>query len=214
MKRFWLVAVAFFVMLISVGCTGRNEPEASTYGSLVDYSQAFPEFKSVKDLVKSHKTVRKGKAVGELAAAAENTNFIELDKLYVPTVIPVGYHLYKIEVFEPFVRFSYLLESDMVSPDAVADAFNQGQGFSFLFHRRQDADIVMDAYLQHCNATEEDLIDGKYLFVEPSELCWLSDGVFFALSMPLPLLEKQPDEQAKIAEMIKYAEVEVVDLGG
>jgi len=220
MKRFLIVAVAFTLILTSVGCGRYGETNELTettqeepYETFAHHDYTTLDFTSIEELIESHKAVREGKAVGRLAEKAEQENFMELEKIYAPTVIPEEYHLYEIMVTEFYVRFIYLLESDMVSPDAVSQAFSEHQNFDFSFWR-QGIDVTMDEALRRRNAAEEDLIDGKYLFDEPNSLTWEFDGVLFDLAVPLPLLEKQPDEQAKIAEMIKYAEVEDVDLGG
>ena len=217
MKRFLLVASALFLALASAGCDRYGETNELTettqvgpYETKANLSWNFPELTSLEEFVEIYKEIREGKAVGDTADKAESVNYLELDKLYVPTVIPEGYHLYEIKVNEHLVSFRYLLESHMVSPDIAYSIYTPY--FSIAFWRGIDN---MDGTLRQHNATEEDLIDGKYLFVEPNYLYfWEYDGVLFRLDMPLPLLEKQPDEQAKIAEMIKYAEVEVVDLGG
>ena len=214
MKRGLLVAVVFLLMLALAGCDRYGKAselteatQEATYETFANHSWNFPEFTSIEELVESHKTVREGRAVDSLAEAVENANFLELDKLYVPTAIPEGYYLYKITVIASLVRFEYLPENDMVSTDAVLNALNQGLDFSFVFYRPG-----MDVTLwQH--ATEEDLIDGKYFFCKSHHLIWEFDEEVFELSMPLPLLDKLPNKETKIAEMIKYAEVEVVELG-
>ena len=211
MKRFFLTAIAFFLMFALASCNQISESNETTEATqeetterLHGHSYAFlPDFTSIEDLIEAQKTVREGKAVGDLtveatAAAVENTNFTELKKLYVPTAIPEGYHLTGIRVLESTVMFWHSSESD---------------DQDFLCTTARNADFTLDKTLRYYNATEEDLVDGKYFFIEPNGLCWELDGVYLSLSVPLPLLEKLPDEQAKIAEMIKYAEVEVVDLG-
>ena len=202
MKRFLLVAVSFFLVLALAGCDQVNETaettKEETYVTFAHHSYAGLEFTSLEELVETYKTVKEGKAIGDLARDAKNTNFSELDKIYAPTAIPEGYQLSEIKVLESIVMFWYSSESS-------------DQDFEFVFFRHGGTmeDVVLDR-----NATEDDLIDGKYWFEEPNALIWDFDGVLCRMNMPLPLLDKQPDEQAKIAEMIRYAEVEVVDLGG
>jgi len=199
-------------MLAMAGCdqyseTNDNEQEETTYVPLV-HTYASLEFTSLEELVESHRIVREGKAVGSLAEDAKNTIFKKLDKLYVPTAIPEGYHLYEIKVLTVLVRITYLLESNMDTIDEVGNDFIQDQAFTFQFFRQDN----MDKPLQR-NATEEDLINEDYYFIEPNVLRWF-DGLLLQMNMPLQLLEKLPDQQTKIAEMIKYTEVEVVELGG
>lgn len=218
MKRFLLLLAAFFLIFELAGCDQYSDTDESTrtseptYVTLESHSWNFPEFKSLEEFIESYKMVKEGKAVGSLAEAAENTSFIELEKLYVPITIPEGYHLIEIKVLRPLVRFTYLPESHMDSTDVVENASIQDQDFSFYFWR--SIDITMDESLRRHRATEEDLIDGKYLFVEPSLLCWAFDGAYFELSMPLLLLDELPDQETKTAEMIRHAVVEVVELGG
>lgn len=219
MKRFPLIATAFLLLLALVGCnshSGTNEStetmQEKTTGELQGSYYYFLKFKSLEELVESQKAVKEGTADDGLAEQAEIVNFLELEKLYLPAAIPEGYHLYNITVNKYLVSYDYMLESDMGSPDAIRDAYYKQQAFSFLF-RRPGMAITIDEDLRHHNATKEDLIDGKYFFFGSSSLNWELDEVFIEMDMPLPLLEKQPDEQRRIAEMMKYTEVEVVELG-
>ena len=244
MKRFFLVTVAFFLLLMLFGCNQRGEANETnplvtretdhTFEEFVDeqkleettrdYKQEGPtghpwpaailEFTSLEQLIESKKTGKEGISyTGSYADEVERAKFAALDKLYVPTVIPEGYQLYKIHVSQYYVSFQYYTESDMVSRDAIINAYYRKFVFSF-YRRDSGIDITMDNALQQHNATKEDLVDGKYLFAEPDLLYWEFDGERLSLNMPRPLLEKQPDKQKKIAEMIRYTEVVVVDLGG
>ena len=205
MKRFFLTAIAFFLMFTLASCNQVSETtettQEETYVTFAHHSYAGLDFTSLEELVETYKTVKEGKAIGDLARDAKNTNFTELKKLYVPTVIPEGYQLSEIKVLEFIVMFWYSSESN-------------DQDFLCVNHFGADNPMDMDNVLRYYNATREDLIDGKYFFVEPNLLFWEFDGAYLQLTVPLPLLDKQPDQQKKIAEMIKYAEVEVVDLGG
>ena len=195
-----------------------EEPVQKTTGNPAEYSwSAHPwdllTCASLEQLLESHSAIREGKAVGELSGITELLDFVALEKLCVPINIPKEYLLYEINVYKAVVCFTYLREEDMVSVDAITDACIKKRSFEFRFFYPEN-ESSMEGMLAQEGATKKDLIDGKYLFREPNELLWVLDGNLICLNMPLPLLDKQPDKEKKLAEMIRYAEVEVVDLGG
>ena len=217
MKRFLVIGIMVFLALSFFGCGQHDEATDTNERALADqeYARAdellacrIPDtlsFSSLEQFAESHRAARNGRAVGELADTAKSVNFSEIEKFYVPTGIPEAYQLYDITVTEETVSFWYLLEKDLVSDEAISNALSQSQGLQFSF-TRWELDSPMEGIMRQFDASEEDLIDEKYLFVEPNMLIWALDRTIAYLYVPLSLC----DTRSEVVEMARYAEVNML----
>ena len=202
MKKLLMTGVAVFLIFAMVG---------GTHCAALSIAVDTLEFSSLEELLAAHKAVREGTATGKLAELAGNNRgeysikLAELDELYVPTGIPAGYKLYKIEVNYLRVSYIYLAESDLVSEETIDRAISQQKEFAFTIYRWK-LDNPMDGILRQNNATKRDLIGGVYLFEEPHGLAWGSSSAVLHLYMPLSL------SNAKGKDLVKFAAMDSVDI--
>lgn len=253
MKRFSLISIAFFLLLTLVGC-GQYDAIGMTEAHSIDiYEETDQEhehknagfgpfdqlsFSSVEDLLDAYRAARAdgditdlvanwgaGSPISSLADVAESVDFSALERLYLLTNIPEEFQIYRISISVRTVSFWYLHKEDLVSDDAIRDARNQQQHFQFSF-TRWSPESPMDDILRQGNATKEDLIDGKYLFVKPGKLEWAPDREILFMYMPLPSSNykrlgidedivrtaEQGDFADLAAGLVKFTETEVINL--
>ncbi|MDR0951522.1 MAG: hypothetical protein LBM18_01175 [Oscillospiraceae bacterium] len=151
-----------------------------------------------------------------LADVAESVNFTSLEKLYIPTGIPEDYELYRIRVNDDSMNFWYVHKNDMVSEEAIEDALVSFRCFIFIVTRWDaDSSLLVDGMLEQNLATKEDLIDEKYLFIQPHTLTWVYETERFIFYAPLVPnseggIETGSDYSAE--DMIICAETSVINL--
>ena len=182
MKRLSLMSIMFFLLLSLAGCGKLGDRTGNAGVNPVDIYQdasheneimisktiAELEFASVEELLGSYRAAKIGKVDEGLANLVENVNLAALEKLYLPTSIPKEYQLYKIYVNEEAVSFWYWHEENLASESSFLNTEGQMQEFLFSFTRRWGVNSPMDAILRQFGGTKEDLIDGKYYFLEPN----------------------------------------------
>jgi len=185
-------------------------------------------FSSFEDLLSGYELARNGDftnlasqrgATGSaLADIVESTNFTELEKLYLPTGLPMPYQLYKISVYDKCISICFMHEDDMVSDEAIQSAFSQFKFFGCDYYY-WDSDSPLDGTLRQHGATEKNLIDGKYLFDGRHSLCWAIDRGAMYMYLPLPSRDVRDKISMlenlglnSIEELVKFAEVEVINL--
>jgi len=144
------------------------------------------EFTSLEEFLDSHRTVRAGKATGELACLAEKVNFAALEKLFFPTGIPAEFQIYKIITNKENASIWYLHKEDLTSEDKTRDAIVHQRHYLFSF-TRLDIESPMDSILRQNFVSKEFLIEGKYLFVEPNQFIWASEREVLNIYAPLLL---------------------------
>jgi len=189
-------------------------------------------FSSIVDFLAAYRAVRVGSDITDFVADSTSSNyayltesvdFLALEKLYMPIGIPEEYQLCKIALNDEGIAFWYLHKADLVFENAFLKATSQQQHFIFGFIRRWDFNSPMDGILRQNGATKEDLIDGKYLFVMPNMFIWSFGRELLYMYTPLPSPDYriiEPDDNTTklkwppdyAYELVKFAEVEVVDL--
>jgi len=194
MKRFSVLIVACLALLGLSGCDqyggvismaigdhvsnfdNGNMSHEQEHGTIAA-SEAIEtlEFSSLDEFLLNFSTVKAGRATVDFANSATNTGFAALERLYLPTNIPEAYQLFRITVNEEAVSIWYLPEEYLGSEDAIWFAISQQRHFLFSF-TRWNIESPMDGILRQNRSTEEDLIDGKYLFIEPNMFIWGSDS--------------------------------------
>ena len=202
MKKLLLTGVAFLLIVAMVG---------GVYSAALSIAVDTLYFSSLEELLEAHKAVREGTATGELAELGGgdrgqySIKLAALDELYVPTGIPEGYKLHKIEVNYLRVTYVYLPESDLLSEEAINSALLEQKEFDFTIYR-WGMDYPMEGSLRQNNATEGDLIGGVYLLVPPHSMLWGSERTLLHLYMPLSL------SNAKGKDLVKFAAMDSVDI--
>jgi hypothetical protein len=125
-----------------------------------------------------------GRTDDEFLVRAEHVNFSSLERFYLPTGIPETFRLHAIEVYETFVLITYFPETRMVAEAAIRGEDHYNQSFYFQFFR-WDTDDPRSGVLQQEGLVTDDLIDGKYFFIEwPSVLYWFSERSAMRLQLP------------------------------
>ena len=109
--------------------------------------------------------------------------------LYVPTVIPDGYHLYYIAVSYGSVLLRYLPEEYTDSQESIWDAQNDNKHFA-LWYALPNAEIpnTRAVLLEQFDASETDFIAEKYLFYKPSSFFWVEEETMFSISLPITIV--------------------------
>jgi len=184
-------------------------------------------FSSLNELIASYNATAASKANNVssridsiLPNLEESVNLLALERLYLPTNIPSEYQLHQITVFENNVSLVYLHIDDLVSEDTIVEALIHQRHFLFNF-TRWNVESPMEGILQQNDATIDDLIDGKYLLVEPNLLIWASDNE--VIYMYVPLMPRHTLGQRELTnddaisvehalEQIRFTETMVVDL--
>ena len=168
----------------------------------------------------------------ELADVIENIDFAGFEMLYIPTGIPDDFRLHEIRVFEEGVGFRYLHKNDMISEETIRAAIS-GQRHFWFVHTRWDMDnsFLFDAMMRQSfvsvgvNATEDDLINGRYFFNGMHSFNWVHDRERFTMTVPSPSRVPSVDFGAETtvnadgqtvfsnpAEMVRFLEIRTVDL--
>ena len=204
----------------------------------------FPDslrFSSLEDFLNSYVAVKNGGiARGEFdfpgewmpSSAAvsdviESVEFTALDTLYFPIGLPEDFLLHRIRVTDVAVSFEYLHKDDMNLDAAARNKVSSNRTF-FFFYTRWDMDhsFLVDAMLSQSflapgvNATEDDLINGKYFYNGRYSFTWIHDRERFTLRMPTQIdigMETTVDEHGLTvftnpADMVKFLEIRTVDL--
>ena len=225
MKRFFLISVALFLLTLFAGCRQQEEISIGHQAcAVIDHLT----FSSLEEFLAGYLIAREGRTDGDITAlveswqvrssntelgdVVESVSFTSLENLYLPIGIPDGFQIHVIRVNEEVVNIRFLHEDDMVSEEAIWDAIVRQRDFRFNF-TRWDLDSPMDGIFEQFHVTEEDLLDGRYLFLEPNFFIWASDREVLYMYMPLnlpPRPTRGTDEH--MAAMVGFAEIRVVNL--
>ena len=139
----------------------------------------------------------------DLAEVFENLNFARLETLYLPTNIPEDFRLHRITVNAGFVQFLYMHKED-----------GYRQRFLFSFSRSDyDPSTLLTDLLRQNNASEEDLIESRYLFIaEPDHFTWVSDrGAILRMYTPV-VRGDVAMENGSPADMVRFTEIGAANL--
>ena len=207
MRGILLIGVLLFLAVLLTGCGQYDEDETEIFATGVISSL---EFSSLEEFLACYIIASEGRSGGDisefvsgfqmrfsdsdLAEVVADTNFTAFETLYLPVGIPEDFQLHRITVNEVSVALWFLHEDDLVSERAIWDAIANQRRFHFIISRWDyDSSALMENVLRQNNATREDLIDGKYLFVAPNMFIWTSDREILSLYTPLPSYDAQEE---------------------
>jgi hypothetical protein len=172
-------------------------------------------FASIEELLNAYVAAREGRtfsdSMGGACFRADDINFTALDTIYLLTNLPEAYQLVSIYVHERGLRILY-----------VADEGSRFNNPSFSFHFAHFTDEELDSwgmstplgsFMEQFGFTEEDYIDGKYLFhALNNELFWAEGGTRLILEVPRTAHRSHIASRYSINDMIRFAETIVIDL--
>ena len=244
MKRFLTMCSVLCLLVSTVGCEqydkqvdkagvnpSDNSEEANTESFVSRNYQL--EYSSIEDFLDSYRAAITGDIDGDFSAMVEDFDFTTLRSLYLPVSIPIEYELHSITVNAGMINFWYFHEDDLVSESDIHNAEYEKQYFQFSIFRLE-LDSPMEGILRQENATEADLMHGKYLFVEPNCFLWAEGRNLLCLYTPIPLenfgrlgLDSSaygasmyttqsgitPTDPYIVGELVQFTEVGVIDLG-
>ncbi|MCL2577768.1 MAG: copper amine oxidase N-terminal domain-containing protein, partial [Defluviitaleaceae bacterium] len=166
----------------------------------------------------------------EIARITAHVDFASLDEIHLLTNLPETFRLNSIMVFDEVVNVWYMpIEEDTgkTRSNAVSDL----QYFQFQVTRWTYEDLEswgvnspIDGVMRQSGLTEEDYINGKYLFYERThELFWAQGSNRFVLRMPrvthenndalwLSAEELGLAAEFSVNDMLKFTETVTIDL--
>jgi len=134
-------------------------------------------FESVDDLIIFNERVKNNEISIEEKELINNTNYLNLKSIKIPSNIPENYPLYKISITSFGVSIWFVHESEIHRGIATDNLFH-------FFSYRWDVDDPMEGIMIQDNASPNDLIMGKYLFSEPNLFSWGEDRNLYGLYIP------------------------------
>jgi len=189
--------IAVIIIYISL-LTGCNIASCNIKSENTAPPPEVMEFKSLDILLRTYSN--NGLAPQGIDSSAE---------LYLPAVIPDGFHLYYIAVSYGSVLLRYLPEEYTDLQESIWDAQNDNKHFALWYVLpNEEIPNTRDGLLEQFDATETDLIDGKYLFYKPTSFFWVEDETMFSISLPItmvtPFASALRDEDIDGIEIMSY----------
>jgi len=209
MKRFPMLV--FIILFAAISGCNSNQPTHNDYDSIdealpthgledsIEYSPfpnelREPRFNEVREPVITNVEAMEFSSLEEFLSfikdPKEDEDFIDLaaiDKYYMPIGLPDNYKLYKITVGKADVGFWYLPEECLISRDTTMEAESLSRHFLFIF-TRGGPESPMDGIKKQHGFTNDDLVNGKYLFVNmPYIVYWEAEGELMMLYLPTAL---------------------------
>ncbi|MCL2408766.1 MAG: hypothetical protein FWC96_04030 [Oscillospiraceae bacterium] len=141
---------------------------------------------------------------------AESVDLLSLERFYLPVNIPEEYKIFRIAVTEYHVTIRFLPEEHLGSETDILLARADSQDFQFSFTRKLNLENPMAGIMEQFGVTEADLIDGKYLFLEPNLFLWGSNREILSLYTPRPPAVGLSDNGEE--DLVQFTEMFVLDL--
>jgi len=147
-------------------------------------------FLSLEEFLDTHASVRQGRADDDIAHAATRLDFESINTLYFPVNIPEEYQLASIVVYEEWIRIWFI--AGPVTDETWHNALANSQYFLLQITRVTYQDLEewghtspLQGIMYSFNLTEDDLIDGKYIYLEVGNiLIWAQGSNYLMLHMP------------------------------
>ncbi|MCL2576766.1 MAG: hypothetical protein FWE27_01770 [Defluviitaleaceae bacterium] len=249
LKRFLTMFAMLFTVSTITGCiqyrsesTSNTEPVTSSHAEDVSqYSEPIYSssrinhlsFASLDEFLDVYVSAREGRDSSDLNTAAimRNIDFVSLDTIHLLANIPEEFHIAAIHVHETAISIWYIPIAEEVTWETWSNAFSNHQYFELLVIRLTNEDLEswednspMDGIMRQTGSTENDLIDGKYLFCERTrKLSWMQGSNRFMLRLPILTHENNDSSgltaeelgivtEMSVRDMLKFAKTVAVDL--
>ena len=194
-KLLCIVACLLFVLPVLLsGCqmVGTQATPEPTQGESHVLRAGGPTFTSLEAMTEA---IQKAKRSLEERTEAR---LEDVEYYYLPTYLPEGYNLYQITVGGLTFEFTYIKAENpqSIGEEELAQIGMKQEGLVFWFNRDIEKN-QMESAISANRKTKEDLIDGKYLYLEdPQELYWEEGGHIQKLYIPnlLPLGDFLPED--------------------
>jgi len=187
---------AAMLLCILTGCTTADNAvsESEVSGPLPEVM----EFRSLDRLLSAYES-------GGLAHIGIDSS----TKLYLPAVVPDGFELYSVAASDGSVLLMYLPQEYTDSLESVLDAQRDNKHFA-LWYALPNTEMpnTTAGLLEQFDASENDLVAGKYLFNIPTSFLWADEGTMFSVSLPItmitPFATALRDENFDGMEILNY----------
>jgi hypothetical protein len=210
LKKFLKMSAMLFALLAMVtGCVHAEGASAETeiYENeepdiFISFARGFL-FTSFEELLSAYAAAHEGKAFSDsqglgAEAITDDTNFTLLDTIHLLTNLPEEYQIDIIGVGATNIGFHYNSGGDILSflVGYLTNEDWESWGYT----------SPLDSRMRHLGLTEEDLIDGKYLFdVRQNDLYWEEGGTIFTLNIPRTA-------NYSINDILRFAKTAAIDL--
>ena len=193
-KLTFILFITAFIILY--GCTSLNTNDLET--NVTGPPPEVIEFSSLDRFLDTYKN-------GGLVHIGIDSTM----EFYLPAIVPDGFELYSIAASNDSVRFSYLPEEHTDSIWSIRDAQNNDKHFALWYTLPNvETPRTIENLFEQFDATERDLINGKYLFYRPSNFFWVENEASFSISLPTemitPFYSALRDENIDGMEMMSY----------
>jgi hypothetical protein len=210
LKQFLKMSAMLFALLAMVtGCVHAEGASAETEDYEYEESDIFSTpargflFTSFEELLSAYAAAHEGKAFSDsqgfgAESITDDTNFTLLDTIHLLTNLPEEYQI----------------DSIGVGKDGIGVFYRAGGGdLSFYvryltneYWELSEFKSHLDSIMYYYDFTEEDLIDGKYLFCARwRNLFWEEGSTSFTLSMPRTA-------NYSISDILRFAKTATIDL--
>jgi hypothetical protein len=224
LKRFLIISTMLFALLtIAAGCVHAEGASAETedyeYNEDAILSDPHPVmslmFTSIEELLNAYVAAREGRTFSDstgrgVSFMAGEINFTSLGTIYLLTNLPEAYQITRIDVHNRGLWIFYVADE--------GSRFNPSFSFRFTHFTDEELDswgmsTPLDSFMEQFGFTEEDYIDGKYLFdARNNELFWAEGGTRLILEVPRTANRNHIASRYSINDMIRFAETIVIDL--
>jgi len=197
---------------------------AQDYEILVSAGYAFIEFSTLENFLTAIEAIQTdGDDIASLVEdlpdmgrdsylenVMERTKLQSIETLYLPIGIPEEFEIRRVTVSEHYIAFRYLpREIVPASRDEFWLAMTRSPSFEFTISRKQIPN-QLDAILERDSLCLDDLIDGKYLFLEPNLFVWESDGRLITLYITTRSNDDGRNDTP--LDMVRFTETLEIDL--
>lgn len=174
MKK-WISACLIIVVFLCCLSGCGNSSDVETQENISVYPATIDSFDSMESFLEYVSAAESGDGYADLTS---------LECFYLPTGLPEGYQLVKINAGRVDIGFTYLPAEAAAQEGADRWAENSKDHIKFISSRGY---YKFESEMEQFGVTVEDLIDGKYILHEYAEemmVIWEEDGNVLMLYLP------------------------------
>ena len=217
MKRALCVAVCLvFVLLVLLsgcqmaGTQATLEPTQGESHVLRDSGSSFFTLEAMTEAIQKAKRSPEETTEGRLE---------DVEYYYMPSNLPEGYYLYKINVNDISFEYTYIKTEKPLSigDEGFEEVWTKQECLIFWF-TRDSRENQMESMIRANRRTKEDMIEGKYLYIDdPQQLYWEEGGhmqnFYIPNLWPLGDYEQEDVKQAFTKEeVLSFGHAKRVDI--